>query len=277
MLGIGKWFRGEKGESKADSPENFKFPEEKGEAQEGSATEAAAEAPKKEVTLTAEEQQIQDGRTHNPDDAYAEAHLANTRYGEGFKGMELKANLEEKFGDQTRANMDRANAEQTQEHLIDQEKQKVNSILLEAASKNVTIHPYDASPLVGDRFIHEYLEDQRSHIGDLDPKKDGNFNLNDMEHLADQLGVKVQSLVEGNGKQEKMEYPVVLLQESQDTKTFITNGTGIIGDNKPRIFKITNQAFENGGYKLENKTDFKSIYPEANAEPAEQAEQSAAE
>src|SRR5258708_3253725 len=113
-----KWFNRDKGgkeTSSADGPENFKFPEGKGESQEGSASEAPAEAAKKETPLTVEEQQIQDGRTHNSDEAYAEAHLANARYGEGFKGMELKANLEEKFGDQTRANMDKANAEQTQE------------------------------------------------------------------------------------------------------------------------------------------------------------------
>lgn len=201
-------------------------------------------------------------RIKNSDDAYDEAHLINARYGETLKNYGEGAKFARIAGDEEQAQAFEKDATTAMEAASKAEAEKVNSIILESAKRNIGLTPFYGKPEEGGNFLWERLRKEDSHESEpFIPGKVGYFNSQDMEHLAGKINSKLEILKEPDGKGGFTEYPVVKLTDSAKEVTYITNGTGVEGDNTPRIFKMDKENMAQYGYETEDH-DFRSIYPE---------------
>jgi hypothetical protein len=212
------------------------------------------------------------------DEVRTEAEIVNRRHGDQLKSFGTSARISELAGDSAQADEFRKQGEAFGTEKIDAQREKVDKILLAAARKNLKLMPIAVHPSDGSSTIDSYLKSapELQVLDGVDYDRSGNFDMNDMERLAEKLGTQLQNLTERDSQGRTLDYAVVVLQDSQDSMTFITNETFGEGANHPRIFRLSKATMESEGYTLGEKTDFKSIYPEKPVTGPEQASAKAA-
>lgn len=207
-----------------------------------------------------------ESRSKNTVETYAEAHLVNKKYGDSIKNYTTAAEMNEKYND-GRESRRTEDLESLTGMGIEAVKLPAERLLVKAAEQNVRQATYFPN-LKAEQYLYQELRANEDLIigrkHDIRINGRDNFGVNEMEYLASKLNQELQTLKEPDGKGGFHEYPVVILQETQDTYSFITNSTGIEEDQYPRLFKLNKKNMLQQGYELEEKTDFTSIYPNKN-------------
>lgn len=224
-------------EKRVDSPENT------------SDTQTEQEA---EMDLTKENPSL----VSNKDDAETEARYINRKYGDTLKSYGEVIGHAERFGDKETSEEYKQRIADSEE-AIDKELAGLDQLVIEAAKKNVglqTFYGRQDSKGYGE-YLWKYLQDldkKAIENREFDPESDGNFGFDKLQYVAGKLNTKVQNLKEKQAKGDYFTYPVVKLSESGKDITFITNGNGIYGDNRMRVFKMDNENMKKNGYELED-------------------------
>lgn len=265
---------------RSSPPEMSNQPEEQNKQEQAVPAEAPAEAPEPVIVpelgmtqeefdkLTPEEQTIQKGRVHNPEEAHTVGRHVNAEIGRELSDMEKATALSEKIGQEphdSREFIDKLAAIK-----YEAAEQKANLALKEAMEKNVMgpiIAPLGA--LSEGEGLQEFLRKDESAL--LRTIKD--VSVADLELIARKAKElmptalsELQTLEEPRQSGSK-KYDVAVIDETNDFYTMVTNGDGSEIDQKPRVFKITKKDFADKGYKLSKNTEYKSIYNQTNNNP----------
>jgi hypothetical protein len=211
-------------------------------------------------------------RIAKPEDAYAEAHYVNAKYGNHFQTRGETVRVAELVGDKDLVDEQRKFQDIEMKAINEHEIPGLNSILIEAAKKNIGLNPYFRGGGNQDsdvEYLHQYLKRSEDvKLTDFDPNSRGNLDYQKLEYLAGKLGTEFQDLIEKKVSGTINVYPVAKLAETNSEITFLTNGTGIEMDFHPRVFKMNKANMTDKEYRLE-KREHNSIFP--NVEQAEQS------